>query len=50
MLPSNTDLSRVKYGEDVNESFMYRREETEYPRDTQQGNHHHAWFDANSKS
>ena len=28
-LPSNTDLSTVEYGEDVNESFMYRREETE---------------------
>ena len=27
-LLSNTDLRRVKYGEDVNESFMYRREET----------------------
>ena len=28
-LPSNTDLDRVEYGEDVNESFMHRREETE---------------------
>ena len=29
---------------------MYRRKETEYPCDTQQGNHYHTCFDANSRS
>ena len=45
---SKTDLSRVKNRENVNESFVQRRQKTKQPRESQKGNHHHACFDANS--